>query len=241
MRVVVLAPRRKDYGRRDHIWSYVRRWIEEQHPDYEVYEGYDTVNEVFSMATARNNAARDAGTWDVAVIQDSDTISDPLAVQEAVAKASLGTRMWIPGDIRMCLSEKSSNRMLSGGLWFPRPDGHLPKNGANESVYGEPAGSIVAVSRALWDSIGGYLECLQGWGYEDLIFFTCAQIFGDGVSWIPDSIMYHFWHERSRLDDNTQRNYQIWQNLENIKGAQNAQGVAKEYLQSLGHSWNLTS
>jgi len=238
VRAVVLVPRRADHGRRDMIWKHVRKWLQQNHPEWEIFEGHDD-GPVFSLSKARNDAARKAGSWDVAVILDSDTIAEPEVLKDAVIRASMSTRLWIAGDIRMCLSKKSSDQILHGGLWFPRPDGHLPKNGANESIYGEPSSSVMAVSRELWDAVGGYVESMQGYGYEDLVFLTSCNIFGDGVSWIPDSIMYHFWHEKSRLTDDTERNYKIWKQLDGIARNQNARQVAKIYLESLGHTVNV--
>jgi len=234
----VLVPRRDDGGRRDEIWAWVRKWMETHHEDYEIFEGYDD-HEVFSMATARNNAARAAGDWDVAVILDSDTLAEPDVLIDAVTRASMSTRMIIAGDIRICMDKRSTDNTLeSGAPWFPRPEGHLPKNGfgVNDAIYGEPSSGVVVVSRQLWDAMGGYLECLQGWGFEDNILLTCANIFGDGVMWLPGTI-YHLWHEPSRRTADTSRNYEIWQNLDRLGRTANKQTVAREYLGRLGHTW----
>lgn len=245
MRTVILVPRKEDHGERDQIWKYVRNWYESHHPYYEIFEGHDPAAEIsgnpnvpFSIAAARNDAARQAGDdWDVAVVIDADTIVEPAALGDAVVRAALGTRLWVAGDVYMNMDAKSSKRILHGGLWFPRPEGNLPKNGVTDSIFGEPASGVVVFSRALWEATGGYLATIQGWGYEDLIFMTCCHIFGDGSGWIEDSILLHFYHEKSRKTDDTQRNYQVWQNLHAVACSANAQTIARKYLTELGHTW----
>jgi hypothetical protein len=251
MKVVILVPRRADHGRRDELWGEVRNRIEILHPFWPIFEGRDPAVEIsknpevpFSIAAARNDAARQAGDWDVAVVWDADTVAHPDAVRQAVDKASLGTRMWFAGDTYMNMDRTSSDRALKTGEYFPRPDGFLPKNGslaANNSLYGEPSSGVLAVSRPLWDAIGGYMETLQGWGYEDLVFFTCADIFGDSASWIPGEIMYHLWHEKSRITDDTRRNYEIWQQLDTIARCKNKKEAGRAFLESYGHTWPIAS
>lgn len=239
MKVVVLVPRREDHGRRDELWHEVYWHIRDLHPEWDIFEGHHE-GEKFSIAAARNDAARQAGDWDVAVFWDADTIVRPDAVRQAVDRASLGTRLWFAGDVYMNMDKTSTDHVLGGGAYWPRPDGNLPKNGslaANSSIYGEPSSGVLAVSRPLWDAIGGYLESLQGWGYEDLVFFTSAGIFGDGISWVPNEIMFHLWHEKSRITDDTRRNYAIWQELDAIARTENKVAVAKAYLESYGHLW----
>lgn len=238
MRVVVLVPRREDNGRRDHIWHYVRTWLIAHHPDYEIFEGYDD-GEVFSMAKARNDASRRAGDWDTAIILDSDTIAPPDVLEAAVQRASLSLNLVVAGDIRMCMDKPSTDRILAGGPWFPRPDGRLAKTGtgASDNIYAEPSSGVMCVSRRLWDRTGGYIECLKGWGYEDLAFMAQCNIFGDGTIWQPDGILLHFWHERTRITEDCHRNHQVWEDLSSIASLTNAWDLAAKYLMDMGHTW----
>ncbi len=236
MRTVILVPRREDNGRRDQIWTWVRHQWLECHHDWPIYEGRDD-GEVFSMAKARNNAARAAGEWDVAVIVDADTIAHPEAVQAAVTYAYHSRKIIVAGDVRMRMDETSSNRILNHGLWFPRPEGEVhPKgNVIPEMCYGEPSSGVIAISRPLWDDLGGYVESLQGYGYEDLVLLTQAFVVGDGMDWIRNEPLFHFWHPRTPLTEDTTFNKQVWRKLHRLSTCDKA--AAKEYLHTLGHQW----
>jgi hypothetical protein len=241
MRVVILVPRQSDGGRRDAIWQWVRHnWLEKYHPDWPIYEGTDD-SEVFSMAAARNNAAELADRfqkpWDVAIIVDADTIAHPAAVEMAAERAYTSSKMWIAGDMRMRMDQKSSDRIMSGGLWFPRPEGirHPKGNVIDEMCYGEPSSGVFAIGRPLWDATGGYFESLRGWGWEDLTFITQCCIVGKGIDWIRDSMLLHFYHERTPLTTDTDRNHGIWKRLHELSCAN--KGAAMDYLRELGHHW----
>lgn len=208
------------------------------HPTYEIFEGQDD-GEIFSMATARNNAARAAGHWDVAVILDADTIAAPDILEAAVQRAALSTNLVVAGDTRMCMDKVSTDRILGGGPWFPRPEGRLAKTGtgANDNIYAEPSSGVMCVSRQLWDTTGGYLESLRGWGYEDLVFMAQCNIFGAGTIWQSDGILLHFWHERTRITEDCDRNHQVWKKLSDIASQGNAWDLAANYLIEMGHRW----
>lgn len=143
------------------------------------------------------------------------------------------------GDARMCMDKTSSDRILNGGPWFPRPDGLLAKTGtgANDSIYGEPSSGVLAVSRRLWDATGGYVEFMKGWGYEDLVFLAQANTYGDGIIWQPNGILLHFWHERSRQTDDTEDNFLIWSAVTALARNINGKELVTSYLSSLGHTW----
>jgi len=240
MKVAVLVPRREDHGRRDEIWAWVKGWMRAHHPDWPIYEGRDDDGEVFSMAKARNDAARMAGDWDVGLIMDADTVGPPDVVEDAVRRARHSLNLVVAGDTRMCMDVDSSDRIMRQGVWFPRPDGCLPKTGtgASDSIYGEPSSGVMAISRRLWDATGGYVESLAGWGYEDLVFLAQANLFGDGVMWMPRGILLHFWHPRSRLTDDTDRNHRVWQEIGALACHANARDLVRDYLaDQLGHTW----
>lgn len=238
VRTVLLVPRREDNGRRDEIWAWVRQWLINHHPDWPIFEGVDEVNDVFSMSLARNDAARKAGNWDVAVLVDSDTIAHPNAVQQAAWKAHKTRKLWVAGDVRMRMDRVSSDRILGGGLWFPRPEGdrHPKGNVLDDMCYGEPSSGVIAVGRPLWDATGGYLESLQGWGWEDLLFITQCYVVGRGMDWVRNSPILHFWHPRTPLSADTDYNKQVWLTLHDFSCRQDKAG-AKEFLRGLGHQW----
>jgi len=216
--------------------------MQEFHPDYHIFEGTDD-GEVFSMAKARNNAARAASewtNWDVAIVLDADTIAQPDILNKAVRRAALSTNLVVAGDVRMCMDKYSTDATLATDVpWFPRPDGRLAKTGtgASDNIYAEPSSGVMCVSRELWQRTGGYVEGLRGWGYEDLVFMAQCNIFGDGTVWMPDGILYHLWHERSRITDDCDRNYAVWAELSRIASHANAWDLAANYLKTLGHTW----
>lgn len=248
MRVVICVPRKPDGGRRDEIWKWVRHQWFEVHHEWPVYEGYSET-EPWSMAAARNDAARKAdrngqNPWDVAIFADADTICHPQPLGSAVYAAACNNKLIVAGDMRMTMDKVSSDEIMwggnarSSGLWFPRPDGRHTKFGCDDNTcYAEPASGMVVIGRELYDAIGGYPEFMVGWGFEDLVFMTCAHIFGDGEMWIPNSMLLHFWHERSRLTDDSHRNHQIWQDLHKIASMENKRELATTYLENLGHTW----
>lgn len=235
-RVVFLVPRRADGGRRDEIWSWMRRhWLPRHHPAWSVCEGTDD-GRVFSMAKARNNAARAASDWDVAVIIDSDTIAEPDAIRQAVEMAQQTNKMVVAGDVRMRMDKTSTDRILNGGLWFPRPEGKHPKTGVlPDTIYGEPSSGVIAISRGLWDATGGYVENMKGWGWEDLVFITQCFVAGDGIAWVPDSILLHLYHDRPALTHDTNRNKMMHTEFHHISCRDKEK--AKEYLRARGHRW----
>lgn len=236
MRTVVLVPRRADNGRRDELWRWVKQWMQVNHPDWPIYEGTDD-GDVFSMSTARNDAARRAGDWDVAVILDADTFAHPDAVREAVIKAHTSRKIWAAGDMRMRCDRQSSDRILNGHHWFPRPEGDRhPKDGViKEMCYGEPSSGVLAIGRPLWDATGGYVEALKGWGFEDLAFITQCYVVGDGMGWVRDSMILHLWHPRTPLSQDTVDNKRVWLRLHGLSKRDRL--GAKAYLRQMGHQW----
>lgn len=237
LNIAICVPRKADQGRRDEIWRWVRHeWLEVHH-DWPIYEGTSDTDP-WSMAAARNDAARQAGDWDVAVFQDSDTITHPDALRQAVIQAATCDKLVVAGDMRMTMDRVSSDEILRRGYWFPRPDGHHSKSNCEDNTcYGEPASGSVVIGRKLFDAIGGFCEPLRGWGYEDLVFMTCAHLFGDGVAWTPNSMLLHFHHEKSRLTEDSQRNYDIWQHLHELGKFENKRELATAYLKEIGHTW----
>lgn len=227
MRVVVLTPYRPADRSRERVWRWVRGWIDGY--GYPVVVG-DSDGAVFSRAQARNNAARLAGDWDVAVFHDADTIAHPAAVAEAVEAAANSRRMVVAGDAHMYCDRASSERIMAGdGLAFARP-ASFDEHG----IYERPCSGVFAVSRTLFDAVGGYVESLAGWGYEDLAFLQCCGLFGGGNTWVSGHITLHLWHEPARRDARTAANQAVWTRLARHRARRDAAG-AREYLASLGH------
>jgi hypothetical protein len=233
--VVVLVPYRAGIPRRDRIWKWVKGWYATNFPDWPLMYGGDSLGPTFSISKARNTIARWAAGWDVALMIDSDTIGEPSAIREAVDRAARHRQLVMAGDVHMRMNERSSDLILDHGVWFPRPDGYLPKTGVNENCYGEPSSGCFAIGRELWDATGGFVDCLQGWGYDDLIFMTQCHVAGDGVAWTPDATLLHFWHPRAPINEDTERNRKIYNAFQALSEHDHEQ--AKDFLRGLGHVW----
>lgn len=224
MNVVVCVPYRSRGD--DRLWDFTRNWINNLYA-YPVFVG-DTPEE-FSRAGARNDAAAQAGDWDVALFHDSDTIAHPEAVRQAVDMAATSMQMVVTADSHMYCDPASTERILASGVpSFARPDSF-----DEHGIYAKPCSGIVAVNRNLYDAVGGYVE-LDGWGYEDLVFLQQCGIFGAGNTWVPGHINLHLWHQPSTRDERTNSNKAVWEKLTRFRIRNNRDG-ARDYLATLGH------
>ena len=227
MRTVILTPFRSSPVRAP-LWKWVQGWIGD-HYDFPVFAA-DCDGVPFRSGAARNAAARLAGDWDVALVHDADTIAHPDAVAEAVRLAAESPRMVVAGDSHMyCDAVSSARIMASGSPAFARPASF-----DDRSVYAKPCSGVFAVSRSTWDRVGGYVESLAGWGYEDLTFLQCCSLFAGGHTWVPGHITLHLWHPPESRDSDTARNQHVWKMLANYRRLGVPQ-QARQYLRSLGH------
>ncbi len=198
MRVAVIVPRRPDGGRRDELWRYVRARWEREHPDWPIYVG-DHLEGPFNRSAALNAAARAAGNWDAAVILDADAIIDPAQVRDAVDKAYDEDAMVI-AYYRYCyLNRKMTDRIMAGfdGNYWPGVEWSMTNT----------CSTVVAVSRRLWDRVGGFDEGFQGWGFEDCAFSVACSAFGARLR-VPGEV-WHLWHTPSHENN---RSSPDWQN-----------------------------
>jgi hypothetical protein len=186
---VILVPRRSDGGHRDRLWDFCRKWWLNNHPDWPIIEGASP-DGPFNRSAAINDAARQAGAWDVAVVLDTDVIVNPECVQVAVNTAATSGRMVITHRERVDLSRRGTEQVLAGyrGPWRTRT--------MVERVWGSSDSSCVAIPRTLWDEVGGFDERFVGWGYEDTAFvITCERATGPVVK--LDGEVFHLWHKRA--------------------------------------------
>lgn len=134
----------------------------------------------FSRARARNEAARLAEPWDVAVFADADTIvRDRQQVQAGIDVALTTGRLVLPFTRFTGLTQPQTLLLLAGRLELPEVDTE-----PDPSV-----GGVVVVPRSLWHDVGGYDERFVGWGFEDSAFAVAA----GGPARTPGRI-WHLWH-----------------------------------------------
>lgn len=186
VRTAILVPRRAGDRDRDRIWRFTRRrWADLGWP---ITEGHHDTGP-FNRAAAVNRAAAQAGEWDVACIVDADVLCDWDAVRTAAREAPTQGRMVVAGDRIHHLTRAGTRRVLAGyrGSWDPLV----------EITYARHWSSCVAISRDLWERVGGFDEGFEGWGYEDDAFkLACETISGRPMLRLPAPI-WHLWHPRS--------------------------------------------
>lgn len=227
MKTVVVMPYRA-HPNRDHLRDFTLQWIRD-HYDYPVIEADSDTTE-FAAGAARNKALRSTG-WDVALIHDADTIAHPDGVAKAISYAARADQMIVTADAHMYCDPASTARILASGVpMFPRPlrfDYH--------GIYERPSGGIVAISRSTFERTGGYVETLQSWGFEDLVFLQCCNLFADGHGWAAGHINLHLYHPPAPRNADTKRNEQVWRTLADYRITNDRAG-AREYLAGLGHT-----
>ena len=237
MRVTFCVPYRGgDDEYRDRNWKCVRQWLDTHHSGWPIVMGTDT-GEPFNPARARNDAAKKAGDWDVAVFVDSDTLVHPETMREAVQLAADTDQMVIAGNAKIYMDAGSTQLFLDTGLMFPTPTDWPDTRRQrftfdDKSVYRDPCSGVVVVSRPVWEATGGYLHNADpNDSYEDLIFFACCEIFA-GLTRTP-GMQLHLWHPAAQRYRGA--NHRTYQRLQQIKRRPHAQQLARDYLTELGH------
>lgn len=189
MRTVILLPWRPDNGWRDRLWEYCRKRWEANFPEWEIFEG--TCDDgPFNRSQAVNRAAETAGEWDVALVIDGDTVSEPDAVLRAVAYAFSTGGLGVAHDKRVMMSERATRQVLQGRL----PESRWGQRGNSTVTYTDSVSCAVAVSRRTWQMVGGFDERFVGWGFEDTAFEVAVQTLTGTPLRRENSTCYHLWH-----------------------------------------------
>lgn len=237
MRTVICVP----YGGGDEYrirnWKTVRQFLETHHPDFPIFIG-ENHDDIFNIARARNDAAEQAGDWDVAVFADSDTIVHPDDLTEAIKVAVDQNKMVVAGCGKLYMNERSSTQYIETGLMFPEPTDwpdtrHQHGQYDPKSVYRDPCSGVVVVPRAVWESTGGYLHNTDPKdSYEDLVFWALCEIFGGGMTRTP-AMELHLWHPVAQRFKGT--NHRLYHQLSRIRHRSNAKNSARLLLEPFGH------
>ena len=186
MKVAILVPRRAGNPQRDRLWRWCRARWGRLHPTWPICEGHHN-HGPFSAAAARNEAARLAGAWDVAVIADADVFIEPELITAAVERAAeTGHPVW-PFEAWQGLTRAASERVLVGAA--------PPDLASVEEVVPDSWAGAFAVPRAAWEALGGYDERFRGWGWEDVAFAHAAHALVGGERLAGSA--WHLWHPRS--------------------------------------------
>lgn len=186
--IPVLVPRRSDHGWRDQLWKHITTHQWDTLAGYRVVEGHHDTG-LFNRSAAINQAARDAGNWDVCVIADADTWVPPHQLDQAVSTARATGRLTAAFTSVVELSETFTHAILDGSDWVAAF--------GLDTIRTQPLvtqSSMLAVPRILFDRCGGFDEAFVGWGGEDGAFWCAASILGGKPERI-DGHAYHLWHE----------------------------------------------
>lgn len=192
--VAVLVPRRPDGGHRDRLWAFARQRMETDFPDFTIVEGRDQGDGPFNRSAAINDAARQAGAWDVAVIVDSDILANRRAVLAAVEIAGRTDAFVVSHNERVMLTQAGTTKVMDGytGSWRTKQ--------MHDKVWTDSVSCCVIVSRGLFDLVGGFDELFVGWGYEDTAFQIACETLTDRPTVVLQSELFHLWHARGERD-----------------------------------------
>lgn len=188
-RVAIIVPRRADGGWRDRLWGHCKALWRERFPEWSIFEGEHPGDDPFNRSRAINAgvALADGSDWEVLLIIDADTISDPRCVASAVRLAALSDQLVVAHDERIMLGRRATERILQGYI------GPWRAGGMVETVYHDSVSCAVAVSRRLWELAGPFDEGFVGWGREDSGFGMACEVETGPIVKLAGEV-FHLWH-----------------------------------------------
>lgn len=193
----LIVPFKDDESTRGDNWHWCWRWWHRAviGRDFEVCLGGDS-SDPFNRSRARNNAYSKA-KHDTIVIADADTVIDPSSLIKGLSMVSDGIAPWvIPYTTYYNLSEEYSVRLkMADGFLLPN---EKDLDFSYEHRILSWAG-ILILSRDAFDSVGGYDERFEGWGWEDNAFRLKLDMeYGEHQR--CEGNAYHLWHPIAEAD-----------------------------------------
>lgn len=184
-RAVILVPRRAGFPDRDALWGFTATHWERDFPGVPIIEGHHD-DGLFNRSAAVNRAAAQGGDWDVAILIDSDVLTDPERVRQAIPMAVESGQMVVPFSVRYNLNQRGTAMILSGfrGSWRP----YVAR------TFRDQHSSVVVIPRTLFDDIGGFDEGFRGWGMEDTAFALACETFAGQKLLRIEGDLWHLHH-----------------------------------------------
>jgi hypothetical protein len=215
----ICVPWRSDNGGpRDDLWAYTKRQWEKHYPNCPIFEG-DVEGEQFRRAWACNAAVKAAGDWDAYLIVDADTIMMPVTVnywpvvERAVQLVAGRRKMCYAHDIRWMLGPTCTAHVLSHGTVC---GGDPLTTGPHHNTFS----GMTAVGAPMWETVNGFDQRFEGWGFEDLAFMHACGTLGD-IHRVP-GVHAHLWHPRKQEEEDGQPHYidnwNVWTKYKNANG-----------------------
>jgi predicted glycosyltransferase involved in capsule biosynthesis len=164
-----------------------KEFIENHYVENIIYG--ESTGKVFNRAAALNACVYEAFRLgaDVAFLVDADTFVSPLQLTEAAELALLSDRLVIAYDDYVKLS------ILETKLFY---DKKVLSEGESSRVH---VSGAIAVTKKLWEDVGGFDERFIGWGCEDRSFdWCCNALRGFKHSLRITGKAYHLWHPTSK-------------------------------------------
>jgi hypothetical protein len=197
-----------EWRRRALVWT-TRYWTRNEQ---NVVLG--TSNDV-NRSAARNNAAAQTDA-DVLVFADADTWI-PMQQFSAMVEIAVTDKLIHGYTTHLKLTKRATMRLYD----FDQ------ESETGEAIANQPLG-IIAVSRKVWEAVGGFDERFVGWGGEDRAFeLACIALFGKGHR-IP-GMSYHLWHPndpaRGRATPSRRANSKLALRYKDLSGVQRPAGI----------------
>jgi hypothetical protein len=182
--ISVLVPYRPDEGRRDELWSWIRRRNEILFPDAEIIEGASSPGP-FNRSEAVNDAASRA-RGDLFVIADADMAIDPAWWPAAIECCAQGDACY-HASIHY-LTEADSDAIVAGPV-----DAALSVPAHTEFSSVKSWGGVCMLPRAVFELVRGMDARFVGWGPDDAAFaLALTGMWRTPVRLSGDLI--HLWH-----------------------------------------------
>jgi hypothetical protein len=144
--------------------------------DVPIYYG-DFPSERWNVSGSRNLATQEAfdAGCDVVLVSDADFFMPPMAIMEGAEKALKRQKMVIPFSNLYFCDEAISKKLIEGDIELNLVGRYLP-------VYRRQVAGSNILTRQVFETMNGWDERFNGWGYEDVAFVIAHEtLIGDVI------------------------------------------------------------